>query len=82
MTWQIEPIPPAQTHEGLALIVGAGRSGPDVTAAAAALETYIEHENRNRCFLWWSGQHSPSSGAFCPLAAALAICSPGRTAVI
>lgn len=75
-SWRVEPVTPSQAGRALALIVGAGRGGPDITAGVAALQGYLTGEMSTSYELWWAREHDR------PLASALAVHSPGRTAVV
>jgi len=75
--WQIEPIPPDQLAVGLALVVGAGRTGPKVTAGVSNLQMFLtEPAHREAHPRWWA------LGAGSPVAAAVAMATPGRLAVV
>jgi len=74
--WRVEPTPADQVEPALALIVGAGRSGPDVSAGVAALRGYLADDMPPGHMLWWAHENAR------PVAAALAVQSPGRTAVL
>jgi mycothiol synthase len=73
---RIERTPRANLDEALELVAGGGRTDADVSPAAQALRTYMERENRANCTLWWAREQAR------PLAAALVIGSPGRTAMV
>ena len=74
--WRVEPVPPEHTEAALALIVGAGRGGTDIAAGVAALRGYLDDDLPAGHILWWARDRAH------PLAAALAVLSPGRTAVV
>ncbi|MFW6145783.1 MAG: GNAT family N-acetyltransferase [Planctomycetota bacterium] len=74
--WRVEPVPAEHVEAALALIVGAGRGGPDIAAGVAALRGYLNDDLPAGHVLWWARNRAH------PLAAALAVRSPGRTAVV
>lgn len=74
--WEIERTPQEDQAEALMWVVGAGQIGPEVEAGARTLSTYMAEEAHGRCALWWIRQGDD------PLAAALVVVSPGRTAMI
>ncbi|NLF31344.1 MAG: GNAT family N-acetyltransferase [Planctomycetes bacterium] len=74
--WRVEPVPSEHLESALTLVVGAGRGGPDVAAGVAALRGYLDDDVPAGHDLWWACQGAQG------LAAALAVRSPGRTAVV
>ncbi len=74
--WRVEPVPAEQAESALSLIVGAGRDGGEIAAGVAALQGYLDDGVPAGHALWWARDRSH------PLAAALAVRSPGRTAVL
>lgn len=74
--WRVEPTTPVDVDRALALVVGAGRAGPDILAGVSALKGYLTESMPSNYRLWWACEQDQ------PVAAALAVQSPGRTAVI
>ncbi len=73
--WRVEPAPASKAKEAIALVVGAGRGGPDIAAGVAALQGYLTEELTANHDLWWAIENGR------PIAAGLTVHSPGRTAV-
>ncbi len=71
---QIEPVPPAERRRALTLLIG-GR-GAGTRQQAGQFEALLAGSQANRCKLWWARVFRG------PLAAAMTIRSPGRTAMI
>ncbi len=74
--WRIEAVGPEQYDEGLAMVVGAGEIGPELADRVSALRTYLNGPMPLGHCVWWAcAPHGP-------VAASLAILSPGRTGVV